>query len=224
MAPKRIMEMAYAFQQSKALLSAVELDVFTILAEHPLDLETLAGRTGIHPRGARDFLDSLVALGLLHRDADGRYSNEPECDRYLVRSKPSYLGGLLRHLNARHYQNWSLLAQALATGAPQRGGLGTGSYRALYGDAATQELFLDGMTAGSLLAARALAAKFPWDRYRTFIDIGTAQGCVPVEIARAHDHVRGGGFDLPPVQTAFTQFVALWIVRSIAVLCGRFLR
>jgi precorrin-6B methylase 2 len=206
--PGRIMEIAYAFQQSKALLSAAELDVFTILAEHPLDLETLTTRTGIHERGARDFFDSLVALGLLHRDADGRYSNEPECDRYLVRGKPTYLGGLLRHLNARLYQNWSLLTQALATGAPQKGGIGTDSYPALYADAVTQDIFLSGMTAGSLLPAQALATKFPWSRYRTFVDIGTAQGGVPVEIARVHDHLRGGGFDLPPVQAAFRQFVS----------------
>lgn len=205
--PVRIMEIAYAFQQSKALLSAAEFDVFTIVAERPLDLETLATRTGIHQRGARDFFDSLVALGLLHRDADGRYSNGPECDRYLVRGKPSYLGGLLRHLNVRLYQNWSLLTQALGTGASQRGGVGTDSYAALYADAVTQDVFVSGMTAGSLRAAQVLATQFPWGRYQTFVDIGTAQGCVPVEIARVHDHLRGGGFDLPPVQAAFTDFV-----------------
>jgi hypothetical protein len=95
----------------------------------------------------------------------------------------------------------------LRTGAPQRGGIGTDSYAALYADTVTQDVFLSGMTAGSLLAAQALARKFPWGRYRTFVDIGTAQGCVPVEIARVHDHLRGGGFDLPPVQSAFSHFV-----------------
>jgi SAM-dependent methyltransferase len=206
--PDRIMEIGYAFQQSKALLSAVELDVFTVLAERPLDLETFIARTGIHQRGARDFFDSLVALGLLHRDVDGCYSNTPECDCYLVRGKQSYLGDLLRHLNVRLYQNWSLLTQALGTGTPQRGGTGGDGFPALYSDAVTQEVFLSGMTAGSLSAARALATKFPWGRYRTFADIGTAQGCVPVEIASAHAHLRGGGFDLPQVQAAFGQFVS----------------
>ena len=64
------------------------------------------------------------------------------------------------------------------------------------------------MSASSLIAARSLAAQFPWSRYRTFIDIGTAQGCVPVEIARAHPHLRGGGFDLPEIGPAFTSYVA----------------
>jgi SAM-dependent methyltransferase len=205
--PARIMEIGYAFQQSKALLSAVELDVFTIVAGHALDLKTLTDRTGLHRRSARDFFDSLVALGLLSRDADGCYSNGPESDCYLVRGKPSYLGGLLRHLNVRLYQNWNLLTQALKTGAPQRDGISDG-YTALYTDAMTQEVFLSGMTAGSLSAAQSLATKFPWGRYRTFVDVGTAQGCVPIEIARVHGHLRGGGFDLPQVQEAFGHFVS----------------
>jgi SAM-dependent methyltransferase len=63
------------------------------------------------------------------------------------------------------------------------------------------------MTAGSLLAARTLADKFPWNRYLTFIDVGTAQGCAPVEIARVHPHLTGGGFDLPTVEPAFASYV-----------------
>jgi len=51
-----------------------------------------------HPRGARDFFDALVAVGLLDRDSKGRYANASESDCYLVRGKPSYIGGLLRHL------------------------------------------------------------------------------------------------------------------------------
>lgn len=75
MIPRRILEISYAFWRSKALMSAVELDVFTTLADNPLDLETLTRRTGIHERGAHDFFDALVALGALWRDGDGRYGS-----------------------------------------------------------------------------------------------------------------------------------------------------
>ena len=53
------------------------------------------------------------------------------------------------------------------------------------------------MTAGSLLAGPTIAAKFAWRKYRTMLDVGTAQGCLPVQIAQAHPHIMGGGFDLP---------------------------
>jgi SAM-dependent methyltransferase len=63
------------------------------------------------------------------------------------------------------------------------------------------------MTAGSLIAAQAIAAKFPWHRYKTILDIGTAQGCVPVQIASIHPHLTGGGFDLPQVEPVFASYV-----------------
>jgi SAM-dependent methyltransferase len=204
--PSRILDIAYAFWQSKVLFAAVELDLFTKLAQGPADLGTLTSRLGIHQRSARDFLDALVALGLLDRTLDNHYSNSSEAAAYLVSGTRSYIGDLIKHLNARHYQNWNLLTRALLTGEPQTS-LGTESYAAFYADNSAQDIFLRGMTAGSLFAARALARVFPWNEYQTAIDIGTAQGCVLVEIARVHQHLRGGGFDLPAVGQAFARYV-----------------
>jgi SAM-dependent methyltransferase len=144
---------------------------------------------------------------LLKRDGSGRYANQPDAAAYLDRNKPWYIGGLLEHMNARHYRNWNTLTEALRTGMPQSGALGNGSYPALYDDTATRDIFLNGMSAGSLLAAQALANKFPWRDFRTVIDVGTAQGCVPVEIARAHPHLTGGGFDLQPIERSFASYV-----------------
>lgn len=50
--PERILQTGLAFWASKTLLSAVEIEVFTELAKHPEDLETLQGRLGLHPRAA----------------------------------------------------------------------------------------------------------------------------------------------------------------------------
>jgi hypothetical protein len=203
---EHIVRSAYAFWQSKTLFAAVELDVFTALTREPLQFETLRARLGLNPRGARDFFDALVALRFLHRTADGQYCNTAESEAYLVRGKATYLGGLLRHLDARHYKNWDLLTRGLVNGEPQTG-LGLASYAGFYADQSNQAIFLEGMTGGSLLAARALARLLPWSRYRTIVDIGTAQGCVPVQIAREHPHLSGGGFDLPENEPAFSAYV-----------------
>ena len=111
--PTRILDIGYAFWRSKALLSAVELDVFTILAEGSQHLDSLVGRVGIHERGARDFFDALVALGMLQRLADGRYANTPETELYLDRNKPTYCGAMLEMMNARLYRFWGHLTEAL---------------------------------------------------------------------------------------------------------------
>lgn len=208
--PARIMELAQGFMASKTLLSAVEFGLFTTLAEGPLDAEALRRRLGLNERGARDFFDALLALGMLERDGRGRYANTPETGLYLDRAKESYVGGLLEMMNARLYRFWNALPEALRTGEPQNESKGGGPdiFAALYADPARLESFLRGMTGVTLPLATAIAAKFPWDDYKTVIDVGTAQGCLPVRIARAHPHLEGGGFDLPPVRRVFETYVA----------------
>ena len=208
--PDRILDLGFAFLGSKAFLSAVELGLFTVLAtEGPLDLPALRDRLGLHPRAARDFFDALVALGMLER-TDGRYANTSETDRFLDRTKPSYVGGLLEMMNARHFGFWSALTEALRTCEQQnetKGG-GASPFDALYADPARLRQFLAAMTGLSLGSARAIAARFPWARYRTFADVGCAQGGFPVEVALAHPHLTGTGFDLPVVRPIFEEYVA----------------
>jgi hypothetical protein len=155
-----------------------------------------------------EFFDALVTLGLLDRDAAGRYISPPDCARYLNRSSADYIGGILEHLNSRMYGTWSKLGSALRSGLPQSGALGDGGYTALYETELALDHFLRAMTASSMLVATSLAAAFPWNSVRSFADIGAAQGCVACEIAKAHPHLTGIGFDLPQVGTAFTRYVA----------------
>ncbi|MDB5927845.1 MAG: O-methyltransferase family 2 [Betaproteobacteria bacterium] len=205
--PDRIMELGHAFRGSKALLSAVELGIFTTLADGPLDIEALRERVGLNKRGARDFLDALVALGMLVRHTDGRFANSPEADVYLDRTKPTYVGGLLESFNAEQYGVWASLTTALRTGKPQSDKSVAGNFARLYADRTSREMFVSGMTARTRPVAKALATRFPWADYRTLVDIGTAEGCLPVQIAQVHPHVTGGGFDLPALASQFDSYV-----------------
>jgi hypothetical protein len=111
--------------------------------------------------------------------------------------------------NARLYGFWGSLTEALRTGEPQNEAKHGGDlFGALYSNPARLEGFLRAMTGLSLPVAQALAGAFPWGNVRTVFDIGTAQGCVPVELARAHPGLRGGGFDLPAVEPVFSHHVA----------------
>ena len=116
--PENILKLGTAFWASKALLSAVELQVFTFLATQPGTLESIQRGLGLHSRSARDFLDTLVALGMLKRE-NGVYSNTADTELFLDRNKPSYIGGILEMANARLYPFWSGLTDRLKTGLPQ---------------------------------------------------------------------------------------------------------
>lgn len=207
--PDKIMQLGTAFWGSKALLSAVELGVFTELAGGALDLERLRERLGLHPRSARDFFDALVALGLLERDEQG-YRNAPDTDRFLDRNKPTYIGGILEMANARLYPFWANLTEGLQTGMLQNEAKGSGRpfFESLYDDPERLKQFLRAMTAISADAAVAMAERFPWEEYQTVVDVGCAEGGVPVELAQRHGHLGGGGFDLPLIRPHFEAYVA----------------
>ena len=209
MTPDKILQTGLAFWPSKTLLSAVELGLFTELAEGPQGLEAIQARLRLHPRAARDFLDTLVALGFLSRTGD-RYANTPETALFLDRAKPSYIGGILEMANHRLYPFWGHLTEALRTGQPQnevKAG-DPGIFETLYADPARLKEFLKAMTGISHGANMTIARAFPWKDYATFVDVGTAQGDLAVQVALAHTHLRGIGFDLPQVEPIFTEYVA----------------
>ncbi|MCH9015492.1 MAG: methyltransferase [Gemmatimonadetes bacterium] len=205
--PDAIMQLGLGFWGSKTLLSAIELGVFTELARGPADAEALRKRLDLHPRSARDFFDALVALGMLKRE-DDQYSNTPETDVFLDRNKPSYLAGMLEMANARLYGFWGSLTEGLRTGAPQNEAKQGGNFfEAIYSDPAKLEAFLGAMTALSMGANQAIAQHFPWSDYKTFIDIGGAEGGLAVQVALANKQITGGAFDLPVAAPFFDKYV-----------------
>jgi hypothetical protein len=200
--------MGLGFFAAKTVLSAVELNLFTELARGPLEAEPLRERLGLHRRGAADFFDALVALRLLER-TNSYYSNAAEASLFLDRGKPGYVGGLLEMCSVRLYGAWASLTKALRTGLPQNGVAGSADpFGDLYRTPEEMEGFLAGMTGVSLNAAKAIAAKFPWRQYQTFADVGAAQGATPVQVALAHPHLNGMGYDLAAVRPVFEKYVA----------------
>ena len=209
--PAALLELGLGFWASKTLLSAVELGLFTTLAAGPLPADLLAERLGTQDRGWRDFLDALVALGMLERhDGDGTdlYANTRDTAVFLDRNQPTYIGGILEMANARLYPFWGGLTTALRTGAPQNEAKSGGNpFEVLYSDPERLRAFLGAMTGISMGSARAIAAQFPFARFHTFADIGTAQGGCAAQVALAHPHLQGIGFDLAAAQPHFEAYI-----------------
>ena len=224
--PEKILQTGLAFWASKTLLSAVEMGLFTELSHGPEPFESVRGRLGLHPRSARDFLDALVALGFLQRTGD-RYANTPETDLFLDQKKPSYVGGILEMASRRLYPFWGHLTEALRTGEPQnevKHG-GPGMFETIYADPARLKGFLAAMTGISHGSNMAIARAFPWKNYRTFVDVGTAQGDLAAQIALANPYLHGRGFDLPQVAPIFEEYIAaLGIQDRLTFLPGDFFK
>jgi len=196
--PGAIMQLGTGFWASKTLLSAVELGLFTELAGAPKTCEDIRQALGLHERGARDFLDALVALGMLNRD-EGLYSNTPETDTFLDSAKPSYIGGLLEMFSDRLYRNWADLTTVLQTGVSTNDTESDDPFDVLYDSPEHLRQFLSAMTGVSLGAARACRRSFPMGRFR----IIHRRWLCPRAGSRhrslsTHPHLSGGGFDPAP--------------------------
>jgi len=111
--------------------------------------------------------------------------------------------------NHRLYRHWAHLTEALRTGEPQgesKGGQ-AGTFETIYADPARLKEFLRAMSGISRGANMTIARKFPWTSYKTYVDVGTAQGDLAVQIALANKHLKGIGFDLPEVGPIFEEYV-----------------
>jgi len=203
--PSHIMQIGSGFWPSKVLLSAVELELFTLLGSGSLTGQEIGDKLGLHPRAIWDFLDGLVALGLLERDGDGgdgRYRNTNDTAVFLDKNSPQYIGGILEMFNARLFRFWADLTEALKTGKPQNEVKLNGKpmFDELYADPARLEQFMNAMSGISAGNFHALAEKFDFSNYQTLLDVGGATGQLSLIVAGRHPHLRCTTFDLPPVE------------------------
>jgi hypothetical protein len=203
--PGRIFQIGMGFWAAKALLSAVELGVFTELAAGSRTGPELERTLGLHPRATFDFLDTLVSLGLLGREGNGpgaRYGNTPETAAFLNRKSAEYVGGILEMANARLFRFWADLTPALRTGKPQNEIKHSGKpvFEELYADPARLEQFMDAMGGVSRANSLVFAEKFDFARFTTLADIGGATGQLSCIVAERHKHMRCKSYDLPVVK------------------------
>src|SRR5262245_19581061 len=114
--PSPILQTAFAFWNSKVLLTAVQMGVFSKLGKGAMSGAHLGKALGLQARAIDDFLDALVAMRFLERDglgANAQYRNTPAGAEYLDSSSPRYIGGILVMLNERLFRFWNDLPEAL---------------------------------------------------------------------------------------------------------------
>ncbi len=208
----RILEVGLGFWQSRTLLSAVELGIFTLLGNRSMMGEDIGKEIGLNPRGIWDFLDGLVALGFLERDGDGvngRYSNNKLTSVYLDKNSPDYIGGILEMASTRLYRYWGDLTEALRTGKPQNESRHNEEpiFDVLYRDPVKLEGFMRAMAGLSARNFESFAERFDFSRYKTLCDIGGATGQLSILVARANPHIRCISFDLPVVEPIAKKYI-----------------
>src|SRR5471032_108380 len=85
----RLQKMAQAYWESAALMAAVELEIFTVIARGQDTIPAVAKAAGIGGRNAERLLTALSAMTLLNRDGE-RFTNAADVERFLVRNSDHY--------------------------------------------------------------------------------------------------------------------------------------
>jgi precorrin-6B methylase 2 len=202
--PSHIMQVGLGFWASKTLLTAVKLELFTLLASRPLTAREIKYEKCLHQRSLYDFLDALVALGFLQKTGNKStavYSNTADSDLFLDKNKLSYMGGVLEMANNRLYPFWGFLEEGLRSGNPQNE-IRTGRktlFEELYTDADKTREFINamgGIQSGNFMT---FAKEFDFSGYNSLCDIGGAGAQLSVQVASNNPHMNCTSFDLPMV-------------------------
>lgn len=115
--PERIMQFAWGYVPTMVLEAAIHHRVFDVLDEGPKTLKETAAATGASERGLRAVMNVLVGLKFLEKDGE-MYKLTPESETFLVSTKPSFQGGLLRHTSGHLIPKWLRLNEIVKTGGP----------------------------------------------------------------------------------------------------------
>jgi len=216
---KGLFKMLDAPIRSKLLLTGIELKVFNVLSEPKL-FKYVAKTIGTHPSNTRVFLDSLVAIDLLHKK-DGLYRNSPIAQTFLVENSPTYLGRLLTFSKPddQFLQN---LPQLVREGPPPPPERPSFSEEELVKGV---ELMADIERVFAQEAVNILLELPEFPSFQKMLDLGGGPGLIGMAIVDAHPEMKGVIFDLPPVVKEAEKFIEEYEMKDrMEVLGGDFNR
>lgn len=199
----RLHRLMTAYLASKALFSAMELQVFDALEKAPCTAEEVGEQVGLDGRPARTLLLALSGEGLVVKE-DGKYRNEPIASNFLVSTSPQYMGPLATH-QGTHYAKLAQLTESLRDNKPVRAG---NNYSGAFGDDKTwARKWAEITRASSLLMAENLAAEAQLDGCKHLVDLGCASCAYSIALAKANPGLRITAVDQPGVAEVAAEFV-----------------
>src|ERR1051325_5445165 len=114
--PSAIIRLATGYWPSAALLAAVDLGLFSALADRTMTADEIAAALRADRCNTAYFLNALSGLGLVEK-SDSTYSLPIDYRAFLIPGRPGYLGSAI--LWARdQYAAWGNLAETVRTGCP----------------------------------------------------------------------------------------------------------
>jgi hypothetical protein len=198
----RLQRMVRAYRESAALMAAVELGLFTKIAEGHDTEAALPSALGITPLHAERIVVACVGLGLIERDGE-KLRNAHDVERFLVEGQPHYAGEWMLFTKP-DWNEWGRLSEHLRSPTPASAdNVKVSKFTVTDARRYHRATYSIGRGAGRLFVRQVdLSGK------RHLIDIGGGSGAYCIEACKAHPGLRASVLDLEPVAVVAREFIA----------------
>jgi SAM-dependent methyltransferase len=213
--PEKILKLAQAFMESRILLSAAELNLFTFLGKAPRSAQEIAAQVKGDAEALSALLNAVVALGLLTKK-DETYYCEPSVAQFLAEDSPVTILPMVRHM-ASLWSRWSRLT-GIAEGIPA-------AKKQFDFSRNPEELkaFIGAMHSIGAPMAKQIAASVNPGTSRAFLDVGGGSGTYTIAFLRAVPEMKATLFDLPEVmEMARTRLSQEGLIDRTTLVAGNF--
>ncbi|HKX28521.1 MAG TPA: class I SAM-dependent methyltransferase [Blastocatellia bacterium] len=200
--PERFFGAVTAYQQSAIIKGAIELDLFTAIAEGAATAAALAASRQTSERGMRILCDYLVIIGFLTK-AEGQYGLTPESSVFLDRRSPSYLGPTIEFLQSPLF----LTAYEQIAEAVRKGGTTLDEEGSMSPENPVWLRFARTMTPIMVQPAQMIAQLMPveTDRHVRLLDLAAGHGIFGITFAQRYPNLEVVAVDWAPVLEIATE-------------------
>ena len=185
-----VMTIARAFMRSRIILTAAELDLFTVIEEGCTTAKKIAGKLGLDKRALARVLDCLVTFDILDKKGDA-YSLAESGASYSSKHPASSLPMLL-HMS-RLWDGWSDLTQIVKHGAEAE------QHAPVPMDPESRRAFIGAMHVIGRTLSEDIAGSLDLGGFKKLLDIGGGSGTYTAAFLKEKAGLRAVLFDLPDV-------------------------
>jgi SAM-dependent methyltransferase len=187
---------------ARALTTATILGVFDALHERPADAAELGERLSLDSLGSDTLLTTLLTMGYVEPDGNGRFRNSAVSERLLVSSSPESIATYVGAQADLHWQVLGMLPEAV------RDGSAYAMHEERRDDAERWEAYIRGLFEISRPEHEANVGRVPVEAPRRMVDVAGAHGGFSMAMCRRHPGLQATVLDLPPSAAVGRRIVA----------------
>jgi predicted O-methyltransferase YrrM len=199
LSPAKILGPVYAFREARVLLTAFDLDLFSLIGSEQKSSEEVAALARTDPRATDRLLDAICASGYLLKK-NSKFSNTPLTLHFLVKGQPGYLGGLMHQVSL--WNTWTTLTDAVRKGSS----VAVHTTMSQHG-VDWLEAFITAMHMRAISQAPAIVGLISLKGVSRILDVGGGSGVFSMAFVRARKGITATVFDLPDVAKMAKEYI-----------------